>query len=88
MATLTDAQQGTLDRMRGYRVVAQLDTGAALVVYGRRYQDARVIDATGQVCSFSRYLSILDFASLPFSDPCAILSRKCSLKKRATSELV
>ena len=66
MATLTDAQKATLDRMRGYRVVARLDTGAALVVYGRRYQDARVIDANGDVCSFSRYLSILDFAALPF----------------------
>ena len=60
MITLTAAQRVTLKRMRGYRVLAQLHTGAVLVAYAREYQDARVIDTKGRVFAFSRYLSILD----------------------------
>jgi hypothetical protein len=67
MATLTEAQETTLDRMRGYRLVAQLNTGAVVVVYGRRYQDAQVIDIAGGVRSFSRYLSILDCSTRAFA---------------------
>lgn len=56
----TPTQRELLKRMRRYRIVAQLDTGAVVVVSNQQYHTPQVIDVDGQVYSLSRYLAILD----------------------------
>lgn len=60
MFHLTDAQRITLQKMPRYHVVAQLHTGAVIVVCEQMYQNANVIDVDGNVFAFSRYLASLD----------------------------
>jgi hypothetical protein len=60
MLQLTEAQQKTFEMMQRYHIVAQMHTGAVIVVSGQQYQNAQVIDIDGRVYSFSRYLAILD----------------------------
>jgi hypothetical protein len=66
MDDLTAAQRRTLKKMRGYRVVARLQTGAILVVSPGRSR-AVVIDTDGSEFSFRDYLSGLD-EETPASD--------------------
>jgi hypothetical protein len=67
MIRLTVNQQGALKEMRGFRVVALLDTGAAIVVYMQRYQSAQVVDVDGRVYSLSHYLAIIPQRSHTFA---------------------
>ena len=60
MIRLNVNQKETLRKMRGFRVVALLHTGAVIVVHERNYQNAQVIDVDGRVYSFSHYLAIVD----------------------------
>jgi hypothetical protein len=68
MKGMTEAQEKTLKEMRGGRLVAQLHTGALVVVFAQKYHDARVIDFEGRVWSFSHYLAVIDHGSSPLSD--------------------
>ena len=57
---LTKAQRRVINKMRGYRVVAQLENGAVLVARSGEKPEAKVIDTDGREFSFREYLSSLD----------------------------
>jgi hypothetical protein len=55
MIELSQAQHRIFKKMRGYRVVAQLETGAVLLA-SRANKKAMVIDTDGRQFSFRHYL--------------------------------
>jgi hypothetical protein len=61
MIKLTEAQQKTIQKMRGYRVMAQLTTGAVLVAFNHpKHRNAMMIDNAGDALHFTRLLACLD----------------------------
>jgi hypothetical protein len=60
MFELTQAQEKTIRKMRGYRVVARLNTGAVLVAYPHeQYGNAMMIDEHGDALFFTDLIASL-----------------------------
>jgi hypothetical protein len=57
---LSEFQGVAMKKLRGYRVVAQLDNGAVLVARGGKKPEPKIIDVNGREFSFRRYLSNLE----------------------------
>jgi hypothetical protein len=73
MIPKTAVQRSVLKKMRNYHFVTQFASGAIVVVFENRYQEANVIDTDGHVYSLSRYLSMMDMRSYsPMEFKCAV----------------
>ena len=57
MPAPTAVQKAVLEKMQGYRVVLQLTTGEVVIVPGRDYRYAKVIDTDGQVYGYHDFMT-------------------------------
>lgn len=58
MAAPNEVQLAVLEALKGYRIIMQDTHGGLLVAPGQCYEDAKVIDTSGQVHSLDRYMTL------------------------------
>jgi hypothetical protein len=58
VAAPSDVQLAVLEALEGYRIIMQDTHGGLLVAPGERYEDAKVIDTSGQIHTLDRYMAL------------------------------